>query len=53
MSPPVMVAPELGKPLLLYVATTVETVSMVLVTERPEPPQPRERKEAFANGSGS
>jgi hypothetical protein len=53
MSPPIMVAPEPGEPLLLYVATTVEVVSMVLVVERPGPPQPQETKEASANSSGS
>jgi dsDNA-binding SOS-regulon protein len=52
-SPPVMVAPEPGEPLLLYVTTIAEVVSMVLITERSEPPQPQETKEASANGSGS
>jgi dsDNA-binding SOS-regulon protein len=52
-SPPVMVAPEPGEPLLLYIATTTKAVSMVLVAERPEPPQAQETKEALANGSGS
>jgi hypothetical protein len=37
-SPPVMVAPEPRKSLLLYVAATAKTVSMILVTERSEPP---------------
>jgi hypothetical protein len=46
----VMVAPE---PLLVYFTTTTEAVSMVLVAERPKPPQPQEIKEASANGSGS
>jgi hypothetical protein len=32
-SPPVMVAPEPGEPLLLYITATAEAVSMVLVTE--------------------
>jgi hypothetical protein len=32
----VMVALQPGKPLLLYVMTTVEVVSMVLVVEQPE-----------------
>jgi hypothetical protein len=45
-SPPVMVAPEPGEPLLLYVTATVEVVSMVLVAKRPEPPHPQETKEA-------
>jgi hypothetical protein len=48
-----MVTLEPGEPLLLYVATTIEVVSMVLVIERSEPPQPQETKEASANGSGS
>jgi hypothetical protein len=52
-SPPVMVAPKSRDPLLLYVAATAEAVSMVLIVERPEPPQPQETKEAYANGSGS
>jgi dsDNA-binding SOS-regulon protein len=52
-SPPVMVAPELREPLLLYIAATVEVVSMVLVGKRLEPPQPQETKEAPTNGSGS
>jgi dsDNA-binding SOS-regulon protein len=49
----VMVAPELGEPLLLYIAVTTEAVSMVLVAEQPKPPQPQETKEAFTNGLGS
>jgi dsDNA-binding SOS-regulon protein len=52
-SSPVMVAPEPGEPLLLYIAATTEAVSMVLVAERSEPPQPQETKEASANGLGS
>jgi hypothetical protein len=52
-SPPVMVAPKPGEPLLLYITAISEVVSMVLVVERPEPPQPQETKEASANGSGS
>jgi hypothetical protein len=52
-SPPVMVAPKPGEPLLLYVTATAEAVSMVLVTERLEPPQPQETKEASTNGSRS
>jgi dsDNA-binding SOS-regulon protein len=48
-----MVAPEPREPLLLYIATTTEAVSMALVAERLEPPQPQETKEASANGSGS
>jgi hypothetical protein len=37
-SPMVMVAPEPGEPLLLYVVVTAKVVSMVLVTKWPEPP---------------
>jgi hypothetical protein len=48
-----MVALEPGEPFLLYVITIAEAVSMVLVNERPEPPQPQETKEASANGSVS
>jgi hypothetical protein len=51
-SPLVMVAPGPGEPLLLYVAATAEAISMVLVVERPGPPQPQEIKEASTNGSG-
>jgi hypothetical protein len=51
--PPVMVAPEPGEPLLLYITATAKAVSMVLVTERPEPTQPQETKETSVNGSGS
>jgi hypothetical protein len=48
-----MVAPEPGEPLLLYITATAEAVSMVLVTERSEPPQPQETKETSVNSSGS
>jgi hypothetical protein len=44
MSLQVMVAMKPGEPLLLYVATTAEDVSMVLVVGRSEPPQPQETK---------
>jgi hypothetical protein len=37
MSLPVMVAPEPGERLLLYIAAIVEVVSMLLVAERPKP----------------
>jgi hypothetical protein len=43
---PIMVAPKPTEPLQLYIAATVEAVSMVLVTERPEHPQPQETKES-------
>jgi hypothetical protein len=51
--PPVMVALKPGEPLLLYITTITEAVSMVLVIERPKPPQPQETKETSVNGSGS
>jgi hypothetical protein len=38
-SPPILVAPEPGEPLLLYIVAIADAVSMVLVTERPEPHQ--------------
>jgi hypothetical protein len=52
-SPPIMVAPELGEPLLLYIAATAEAVSMVLVAERPEPLAAHEHESSPASGSGS
>jgi hypothetical protein len=33
---PVLVAPDPGETLFLYLAATAEVISMVLVTERPE-----------------
>jgi hypothetical protein len=48
-----MVAPEPGEPLLLYIVATVEAVSMVLVTERPDPHTPFELGSSSASGSGS
>jgi hypothetical protein len=50
-SPPVMVAPKPGEPLLLYITATLEAVSMVLVAERPDPHAPHEP--GAADGSGS
>jgi hypothetical protein len=38
---------------MLYIASTTEGSSMVLIVERPEPPQPQETKEASTNGSDS
>jgi hypothetical protein len=35
ISPPIMVAPEPGEPLLLYITATANAISMVLVVERP------------------
>jgi hypothetical protein len=52
-SPPEMVAPEPGEPLLLYIAATSEAVSMVLVAEWPDPYSTRELESSFAGGSGS
>jgi hypothetical protein len=52
-SPPVMVAPEPGEPLLLYIMATSEAVSMVLVTERPDPYSTHELGGSPADGSGS
>jgi hypothetical protein len=51
-SPPIMVAPKPGEPLLLYVAITTEAVSMVLVAEWPERLQWHAPKEDFTSGSG-
>jgi hypothetical protein len=40
VSLPILVAPELGEPLYLYIAAATEAVSMVLVAERmPQHPQ--------------
>jgi hypothetical protein len=36
MSLPILVAPELGEPLYLYIVAAAEAVSMVLVVERTE-----------------
>jgi hypothetical protein len=47
-----MVAPEPGEPLLLYIATTAEAVSMVLVAERPNPLATHEHGSSSASGSG-
>jgi hypothetical protein len=52
-SPPVMVAPEPGEPLLLYITATSEAVSMVLVAERPDPHAPHELGSSSTGGSGS
>jgi dsDNA-binding SOS-regulon protein len=52
-SPPVMVDLKLGEPLVLYIAARDEAMSMVMVSERSEPPRPQETKEASAKGSGS
>jgi hypothetical protein len=52
-SPPVMVAPEPGEPLLLYIVATSEAVSMVLVTEWPDLHAPHELGSSSAGGLGS
>jgi hypothetical protein len=52
-SPPVMVAPEPGEPILLYIAAKWEAVSMVLVAERPDPYGLHELGSSSADGSGS
>jgi hypothetical protein len=52
-SPLVMVAPEPGEPLLLYITATSEAVSMVLFTERPDPHNTHELGGSPADGSGS
>jgi hypothetical protein len=48
MSLPIMVAPNPDEPLLLYIMATTEVVSIVLVTERPEPKHPQAPKGALA-----
>jgi hypothetical protein len=48
-----MVAPEIGEPLLLYIAATTEVVSMVLIAERSELPQHQKPKGTSAASSGS
>jgi hypothetical protein len=50
--PPIVVAPEPGEPLLLYIAATAEAVSMVLVVERPDPLAAHEHGSSSASGSG-
>jgi hypothetical protein len=50
---PVMVAPEPGEPLLLYIAATPEVVSMVLVAERPDPHDLHELGSSSVDRSGS
>jgi hypothetical protein len=48
-----MVAPEPSEPLLLYIVATSEAVSMVLVTELPDPHALHELRSSSADGSGS
>jgi hypothetical protein len=52
-SPPVMMAPEPGEPLLLYITATSEAVNMVLVTERSDPHDLHELGSSSADGSSS
>jgi hypothetical protein len=52
-SPPVMVAPKPGEPLLLYIAATSEAVSMVLITERSDAHVPHELESSSTDRSGS
>jgi hypothetical protein len=52
-SPLVMVTPEPGEPLLLYIAATSEAVSMMLVTKRPDPYNTHELESSSVDGSGS
>jgi hypothetical protein len=52
-SSPVMMMSEPGEPLLLYIAATSEAVSVVLVTERPDPHGLHELKSSSTDGSGS
>jgi hypothetical protein len=49
----IMVSPEPGEPLLLYIAATTEVVSMVLVIEQPKPKKPQALKGAPTARSGS
>jgi hypothetical protein len=48
-----MVALEPSEPLLLYIAATLEAVSMVLVAERPDPHDLHELGSSSTDGSGS
>jgi hypothetical protein len=52
-SPPIMVAPEPGEPLLLYITVMADAISMVLVAELPEPSPPLAPKGAATSGLGS
>jgi hypothetical protein len=52
-SPPVMVAPEPGEPLLLYIVATSEAMSMVLVAKWPDPHGLHELGSSSAGGLGS
>jgi hypothetical protein len=52
-SPPVMVVPEPGEPILLYIVDTSEAVSMVLVAKRPDPHSLHGFGSSSADESGS
>jgi hypothetical protein len=52
-SQPVMVAPEPGEPLLLYIVATSKAMSMVLVAKRPNPHITHELGGSSADGSRS
>jgi hypothetical protein len=52
-SPPVMVAPESGEPLLLYIVATSEAMSMVLVGERLGAHDLHELGSSSVDGSGA
>jgi hypothetical protein len=52
-SPLVMVAPESGEPLLLYITATSEAVSMMLVAKRPNLHNTHELGSFSTDGSGS
>jgi hypothetical protein len=52
-SPTVMVAPEPGEPLLLYIVATSEDVSMVLVAEQSDPHGLHELGSSSTDRSGS
>jgi hypothetical protein len=52
-SPPIMITPEPGEHLLLYIVVTAEAVSMMLVAERPDPQSPHQLGSSSIDGSGS
>jgi hypothetical protein len=53
MSLPIIVAPEPGEHLVLYIVAKAKVVSIVLVAEWSEPKQPQALKGAPAAGSGT
>jgi hypothetical protein len=52
VSLPILVAPEPGEPLYLYIAAAIEVVSMVLVTERTEQHPQGGKKVPLGEGGG-